>query len=182
MRINHDNPLRKSLFGLSKALACIGGFVLIALVLMSVVSIIGRKIASLPIPGDIEILQTAAAFAIAYFFPYCHMMGADVKVDFFTHNLPHRWVAFLDLLSALLVGLFAFLIAWRTGAGALSTYLANEETMILTMPLWWGQALMVPGFVLLGFCAFYNAWEKAATINTPPHGTFQPSPKIGAPQ
>ena len=103
----------------TKYLAIAGGLVFVALVVMSIVSITGRKLFSWPVPGDVEILQMCAAFASSCFFAYCHLVNGDVKVDFFTHNLAPRKVATLDAFGSLLVGLFGALIAWRTTAGAL---------------------------------------------------------------
>jgi len=145
------------LLALSRYMAISGGFVFIAIVVMEIVSIVGRKLFSWPVPGDVELLQMCAAFAAAAFFAYCHMMRGDVKVDFFTHNLGARTVHALDALGSLLVGLFGALIAWRTAAGALSLKEVGETTAILGLPVWLGQMLMVPGFVLLALAGFYMA-------------------------
>ena len=148
-------PAGRALLAVSKTLAIAGGLVFVALVAMSIVSIVGRKLASMPVPGDVELLQVCAAFASASFFAYCHLAGGDVKVDFFTQHLRPRAVHLLDAIGSLLVGLFGALLAWRSAAGALSVKEAGETTMILGWPLWIGQMLMVPGFVLLAVAGLY---------------------------
>jgi TRAP-type C4-dicarboxylate transport system permease small subunit len=140
-----------------KAAAIAGSLVFVGLVVMSIVSISGRKIASVPVPGDVEMLQLCAAFASASFFGWCHLAGGDVKVDFFTEWMPARAVHALDGLGSLLVAGFGALIAWRTAAGAAVLHSAGETTMILGAPVWLGQALMVPGFVLLALAGLYRA-------------------------
>jgi TRAP-type C4-dicarboxylate transport system permease small subunit len=153
-------PLGRRLLAVCKVAAVTGTLVFTALVVMSIVSITGRKLWSLPVPGDVELLQLCSAFAAASFFAYCHLNRGDVKVDFFTERLPPRGVHALDALGSLLVGLFGALIAWRTGAGALMVGNAGETSMILGLPLWLGQALMVPGFVLLALAGFYmSGWH-----------------------
>jgi TRAP-type C4-dicarboxylate transport system permease small subunit len=132
--------------------------VFVGLVIMSIVSIVGRKLASAPVPGDVEVLQICSAFAASAFFAYCHLNSGDVKVDFFTQNLPSRIVTRLDAFGSLLVGLFGALIAWRTAVGALSLKEVGETTAILGWPLWIGQMLMVPGFALLALAGFYMMW------------------------
>src|SRR5207344_2862035 len=111
--IPHGEPGRgdfgrggRMLLLLSKNVAIAGGLVFVALVAMSLVSIVGRKLVAMPVPGDVELLQMCAAFASSAFFAYCHLVGGDVKVDFFTHNLAPRKVALLDAFGSLLVGLF----------------------------------------------------------------------------
>lgn len=158
-------PTGRMLFGVCKAAAVAGALVFTALVIMSVVSITGRKLWSAPVPGDVELLQLCSAFGAAAFFAYCHMNRGDVKVDFFTDGLPLRGVHGLDAVGSLLVGLFGALIAWRTGAGAAMLQAAGETSMILGLPLWLGQALMVPGFILLALAGFYmSVWHLRRAV------------------
>ncbi|HYT98034.1 MAG TPA: TRAP transporter small permease subunit, partial [Casimicrobiaceae bacterium] len=127
-------PGGRLLLRVSKYVAIAGGLVFVAMVVMEIVSIVGRKVFSWTVPGDVELLQMGAAFASAAFFAYCHMVRGDVKVDFFTHNLGTRKVAALDALGSLLVGLFGALIAWRTAAGALGIKEVGETSAILGFP------------------------------------------------
>jgi len=148
-------PVGLALLKVSKVVAIAGGLVFVALVVMSIVSIVGRKLFGFVVPGDVEVLQMGAAFASAAFFAYCHMIHGDVKVDFFTHNLAPRKVALLDAVGSLLIGLFGALIAWRTAVGALSLREVHETSAILGWPVWVAQALMVPSFMLMSVAGFY---------------------------
>ena len=143
-----------------KAAAVAGALVFVVLVAMSIVSISGRKLISAPVPGDVELLQLCSAFASSTFFAWCHLNHGDVKVDFFTERMAASRVHTLDAFGSLLVGAFGALIAWRTAAGAVGLQATGETTMILGVPVWLGQALMVPGFVLLALAGFYRtAWH-----------------------
>lgn len=148
-------PTGKLLFRASKVSAIVGGLIFVAIVVMSIISIVGRKLFAAPVPGDVEVLQMAAAFASASFFAYCHLNGGDVKVDFFTAKASPATVHRLDALGSLLVGLFGALITWRAGAGAWAIKEAGETSMILGWPVWVAQALMVPGFLLMALAGFY---------------------------
>lgn len=147
------------LLAVCRAFALAGGLVFVVLVGMSVVSIVGRKVASMPIPGDVEVLQMTAAFACASFFAYCHLLGGDVKVDFFTSRLPARVNRRLDALGSLLYALIGAVLAWRSLAGALSVREAQETSVILGWPVWIAQVLMVPGFALMACAGLYMAWR-----------------------
>ena len=146
-----------------KAAAIAGALVFVALVAMSIVSISGRKLISSPVPGDVELLQLCSAFASSTFLAWCHLNHGDVKVDFFTEHMAAAKVHALDAFGSGLVGAFGALIAWRTAAGAIGLHATGETTMILGVPLWLGQGLMVPGFVLLALAGFYRAawhWRR----------------------
>jgi TRAP-type mannitol/chloroaromatic compound transport system permease small subunit len=158
-------PGGRVILAVSKYAAIAGGLVFVAMVVMEIVSIVGRKLFSWTVPGDVELLQMGAAFASASFFAYCHMVHGDVKVDFFTQRLAPRKIALLDALGSLLVGLFGVLIAWRAAAGAWSIKEVGETSAILGWPVWIAQALMVPGFVLLAVAGLYlfeqRLWQAA---------------------
>ena len=149
------SPYGRRLFAACRWLALLGGSVFLLLVAMSIVSVVGRKLFSAPVAGDVEILQMAASFASASFFAYCHLSGGDVKVDFFTARASAKTVHRLDAFGSGLVGLFGSVVSWRALEGALSIRAAGETSMILGWPLWIAQILMVPGFVLLALAGFY---------------------------
>jgi TRAP-type C4-dicarboxylate transport system permease small subunit len=142
-----------------QAAAVAGTLVFVALVVMSIVSISGRKLFSAPVPGDVELLQLCAAFASSSFFAWCHLNHGDV---------PERMVHALDAAGSALVAAFGALLAWRTAAGAATVHAAEETTMILGLPLWLGQALMVPGFVLLALAGLYRVAEHVQHMRHPP--------------
>lgn len=143
------------LLRLARGLAVAGGLLFVGLVVMSVVSIVGRKTLGFIVPGDVEVLQMLAASASASFFPYCHLRHGDIKVDFFTHKLSQKTLWRMDAFGSLLVGLFGALVAWRSWAGAMTVKEAGETSMILAWPVWIPQALMVPGFALLAVAGIY---------------------------
>ena len=153
------DPVGVLLFRLCRAFALGGGLVLVAMTLMSLVSIFGRAVLSRPLPGDYELVQIGCAIAVAAFLPFCQMRGGHVLVDFFTAHSQPSVRAALDTLGALLLAVAAAVFAWRIAAGALSFKEANDQTTILEIPTWWALALMVPSFTLVSAVGFYTAWR-----------------------
>lgn len=147
--------LGKILLRVSRFAAIGGAMIFVALIVMSVISIVGRKLFGFVVPGDVEILEMGAAFGSSTFFAYCHLTQSDIKVDFFTHRMARHKIALLDACGSLMIGLFGALIAWRTAVGALSLEAVGETSDILDFPLWIAQGLMVPGFALLSVAGFY---------------------------
>ena len=149
-------PGGRALLVASKLLAIAGGLVFVGIVVMSIVSITGRKLAAAPVPGDVEMLQMCAAFAASAFFAYCHLINGDVKVDFFTHGMAPRKVHAMDAFGSLLLALFGTVVGWRTAAGAIAIKEVGETSAILGWPVWIAQMLMVPGFAMLAVAAAYT--------------------------
>ena len=150
-------PFGRVLLAVSKTAAAAGGLVFVAIVGMSIVSIVGRKLFSMPVPGDFELVEMGSAVGASYFFAYCHLNRGDVKVDFFTQHWSAAKVMSLDAIGSLLIGLFASLIAWRTTVGAISLREVGESSAILDWPMWIVRLAMVPGFVLMALAGFYMA-------------------------
>jgi len=153
----HREPLGRALVLVAKLLSITGGLMFVGLVIMSIISIVGRKLASAPIPGDVELLQMVAAAASASFFAYCHLNQGDVKVDFFTAAAPPRVTHGLDAFGSLLVALFGAVLAWRVAVGAMVTLDDGEGSAILDIPVGWAQMAMVPGFAMLALAGLYMA-------------------------
>ena len=143
----------KRLTAMARWMALAGGLVLVCILVLVVVSVVGRKLFALPVPGDVELTSITAAVASAWFFPWCFAVSGDVKVDFFTNRWSRRSIATLEAVGALLIAVLAFTIAWRTSVAAVSIHEAGEISAILGVPTWISYAGMVPGFALLALLA-----------------------------
>lgn len=158
-------PYGRGLMLTCQGLSIAGGLLFVALVVMSIVSIVGRKLISAPVPGDVEVLQMVAAAASASFFAYCHMSRGDVRVDFFTSRASDRLVHALDTLASTLVGLFGLVLTWRVWAGAKGALASLESSAVLGWPVAAAQFAMVPGFTLLALAGFYMAvWHGRQAV------------------
>lgn len=140
------------------ALALLGGLALVALAVMSVVSIGGRVLFSKPIQGDFELAQMLAAVAVALFLPYCHLRRAHVVVDFFTAKASKRFKHGLDALSELLLTLVAGVFARQLFIGMTDAQNSGETSMLLGVPIWWPYTALVLAFASLSASALYFAW------------------------
>jgi TRAP-type C4-dicarboxylate transport system permease small subunit len=138
--------------------ALCGGALLVALIGMSIVSIVGRKLFAAPVPGDLEVMQMGTAVAAAALLPYGEMRNRHIRVDFFTARLDPGLKRRLDGCAHLLLCAVALLLAWRTAAGAWSVRESEETSQMLGWPAWIPVAAMVPSFLLLSLAAAYHAF------------------------
>ncbi|MGH6902063.1 MAG: TRAP transporter small permease subunit, partial [Geminicoccaceae bacterium] len=87
---DRPGPLGRALHLTATAVALIGGAILFALTLLTVVSVAGRAVFSAPIPGDFELVEVGMAVAIFAFLPYCQIVRGNVIVDLFTAKASPR--------------------------------------------------------------------------------------------
>jgi TRAP-type C4-dicarboxylate transport system permease small subunit len=153
-------PLGRALHLAATGVALIGGAILFALTLLTVVSVLGRAVFSAPIPGDFELVEVGMAVAIFSFLPYCQIVRGNVIVDLFTAKASPRTQALLDAAGNLIYTAIAALLTWRGALGGLEVRGYGETTMVLRVPVWWGY---VPAVVCLAFltlvCA-YTVWRS----------------------
>jgi TRAP-type C4-dicarboxylate transport system permease small subunit len=142
--------MHRLLDALAKALALIGGALLVAVSVATVVSVAGRWLAGRPITGDIELVQLAVAAAIALFLPYCQLHRSHLIVDFFTARSSGPVQRRLDAAGSMVAGFVFFALAWRAGVAVSDMRSASETTMVLGIPLWIPYVAMVPGLALAG--------------------------------
>lgn len=144
---------------LALAFAVAGAAIAMLTGMMTVASVAGRALFTAPIPGDVELTQFGIALAISLGLPWCQLRGANIIVDFFTQKLapaPTRW---LDGIGAVLLAIMCGLLSWRTTVGAIGVREAGEQSMILSLPMWWAYASLAPGLALAAVVALWQAWH-----------------------
>ncbi|GAB6051649.1 hypothetical protein JCM17960_04690 [Magnetospira thiophila] len=138
-----------ALQGAARAFALAGGMLMVALGLLTGVSILGRWLFDTPVPGDFELVQSGCAIAIFAFLPHAQMRRGHVAVDFFVGRFPVWTQRILESLGHGLFALIAALLTWRLTLGGLSFLHNGETTMILGLPLWWSFPPIVAACGLL---------------------------------
>lgn len=150
---------------LSRGLAVLGGLVLVALAIMTVVSVTGRFLFGSAITGDFEMVETGCAIAVSLFLPYSQMRTGHVIVDFVTMNASHKTKHFLDFVGCVIIAVAAALLAWRLSLGAYDLFRYNDQTMVLQMPTWIPYVIVVPCFALLSLTGLVTAWRHIKELS-----------------
>ncbi len=134
---------------LARLVAIAGGVLLIGVVLMTVISVLGRYLLGAPIPGDYEITELALGIAVFAFLPYCHARSGNIVVEFFTGRLRARHKTALATVHHIAFTLVAGLITWRLFVGGVHKLRDGETTLFLGIPLHWAYFPALLGAGLL---------------------------------
>lgn len=172
-----DGPVGRLLTVVSGIVALFGGLVLLALMIVSSLSVIGRslpellslfgvKASPLSIPGDIEIVQLGCGIAVFAFLPYCQITRSNVFVDFFTKGWPLRARALLDMLANLLFLALVVVIAVQHGHGMAEKFRYADTTMVLRIPESWPYLVTWNSALLLVVVTLYTVWRSLMEIVT----------------
>lgn len=177
--------MRRSLETLCRVAAISGGLLVAALAIMTVVSILGRWLASAPvlsdlamldwmgpITGDYELVEMGTAIAVFLFLPYCHLRGGHVTVDLVVMHAPTIIQRLLAFVAEILFLTVAGLMTWRIYHGLLDKRRYMETSMLLDIPLWWGYIGGAVGLALLTAVCLYRAIDAFA-YEPEPHAPAQ---------
>jgi TRAP-type C4-dicarboxylate transport system permease small subunit len=165
-------PVGRALERLCEAVAMVGGLLLVAIMLVSSVSVIGRSLSQVlgarasGIPGDIEIVQLGCAVAVFAFLPLCQIKRATVLVGAFTKRLPVRYRAMFDLAANALFLVLACAIAVQLGYGTMEKFRNNDTTMVLRIPEGWAYAAALASAWLLAIVTAYTLVRSILEIAT----------------
>jgi len=153
------DPVGRALHFCSYAFVLVGGILMAALTVMTVVSVLGRDLFSVPIPGDFELVTMGTAIAVFLFLPYCHLQRGNVVVDLFLSWAPRKVQIFFDGASGVLLAVIAAGLGWRMVLGGFDMHQYNDVSYILALPTWPVFAMAAPALFLLAVSCVYTAFR-----------------------
>jgi TRAP-type C4-dicarboxylate transport system permease small subunit len=156
--------LARLIFGASRSWAVLGGLALVAVMLMTVASVLMRAIVGTPILGDYELVEMGSAVAAFSFLPYCQQSHGNVAVDVFTQRAPARVNAALAATGSLLLLLIALVLFWRMIWGGYDFYQYNEQTTNLGIPRWWAFPPILVSLALLALVSLATFAREARDV------------------
>ncbi|TCK02725.1 TRAP transporter small permease [Marinobacterium mangrovicola] len=151
-----QDAVGRGLAWVSRQFALVGGLIMLALATMTVVSIIGRATIGVSVEGDYELVELGLAAAVFLFLPECYLKQGHVVVDLFTAGCKPSTLRILDKVADVLFLIVAVVLAWRLTVSGFESRDYFEQTMILSMPMWWVYAVGVICMVLMGLCSLHK--------------------------
>ncbi len=146
------------------AWAVLGGFVLLAVIIINVISVLGAATINTALPGDFELTELGVAIAAFSFLPYCQIAGLNVTADIFTAGASRFWLALFAMLGAIVAMGFGALMLWRMYEGMLDQKTYDSTTAILLIPLWWGYAGCLLSLALLVVASLASLLDSIRTM------------------
>jgi len=151
------------LIGLARSIirywALVGGFVLVALVVMTGTSAILNLLFNKPFPGDFEIVKHGVAIAAFAFLPYCQLSHANVTVTIFTERASERTKSLMVLLASLIAAVAAVAIFRQMWLGMLDYIQYGEAMVSVPIKLWTAFPPALVSLILLFVAALITAGE-----------------------
>jgi TRAP-type C4-dicarboxylate transport system permease small subunit len=142
------HALSQALNKLSGILKLIGAVALTAMMMLTVVDVIGRFFKS-PIFGSVELVGFLATIVVAAALPYTYRMDGHVGVEIMVRLLPDKTQIWIDILTRTLSLVLFILITWQMFLYAEDIQHTGEVSMNLQFPIYYIVYLL--SFALLIF-------------------------------
>jgi TRAP-type C4-dicarboxylate transport system permease small subunit len=142
------HALSQVLNKLSDILKLIGAVALTAMMMLTVVDVIGRFFKS-PIFGSVELVGFLATIVVAAALPYTYKMDGHVGVEILVRLLPDKTQIWIDIFTRFLSLVLFILITWQMFLYAEDIQHTGEVSMNLQFPIYYIVYLL--SFALLIF-------------------------------
>ena len=154
---------------LAEGTALLGGAVIVAMILMTVASILGRILAPFGlarVPGDIELVEAGIVIAVFCFLPLGQYRAGHATVDIFTAPLGPRVARGLVAIWEIVFVAALVLIVWRLYVGMTGMRANGSITMFLQFPVWWVYWLcLVPAGISV-IVGLWSAFDRLRAVLT----------------
>lgn len=139
---------------LIRRVALAGGFAVVIVSGITVISVIGRYTISLPITGDYEIVEYGISFAAFAFLAFTHSSDGHLIAEFFSSRMSKRTTHVIDAIQNLILFTILAVLIWRVALGGFDKFETSDESMLLRMKVWWLHVVGTLGLVMFAWVAF----------------------------
>jgi len=165
--------------------ALIGGLALVAVMLMTTVSVAGMSASKLgrvlkksydtivepllsigPIPGETEMVEAGMAFIIFAFLPLVTLHKSHAEVAILSNFFGKAVNRLIDFISDVLMFVVAAFLGWQHFLGLLDKMKYGETTWILQFPVWWGYGAALFGAVIFVIVAAFCVLRSGEALVT----------------
>lgn len=148
-----QSALMNLIIRISRIMAAVGAVSLFGMMAVTVIDVGGRELFLKPLNGAFEIIGILLLIAGTWGMGYCEMLKMNIRIGLVTDRFPERVKALLWILTFIISGAMAVMIAWRSFIKTEDLFTAKlgNRTDTLGIPLWPFTAMMALGFLWAGF-------------------------------
>ncbi|MFK7866732.1 MAG: TRAP transporter small permease subunit [Alphaproteobacteria bacterium] len=143
------------LFRLERALALLSGLTVFLLMLLAVLSVVGRNGFGQPLPGYVDWIEQAMPLIAFMGLSYCQRLGAHIRMDIVLRMLRGRMLWLFEFTAIFFTLIVILLLAWGSFEHFLRSFDAamplwsRDSSVDIQLPLWPAKLLAPIAFAVL---------------------------------
>jgi TRAP-type C4-dicarboxylate transport system permease small subunit len=155
------------LYKLETGLALLGGFTVLGLIILAVVSVAGRNLFSQPIPGYIDWIEQFMPLIAFMGIAYTQRDGGHIRMDMLVNQLKGRVLWLVEALTTLIILLLVILLIWGSWSHFERSFdfsaplWSRDSTIDIGLPLWPAKLLAPVALSVLSIRLVLQIWGYA---------------------
>ena len=155
------------LYKLETGLALLGGFTVLGLIILAVVSVAGRNLFSQPIPGYIDWIEQFMPLIAFMGIAYTQRDGGHIRMDMLVNLFKGRVLWFVEALTTLIILLLVILLIWGSWSHFERSFdfsaplWSRDSTIDIGLPLWPAKLLAPIALSVLSIRLVLQIWGFA---------------------
>jgi TRAP-type C4-dicarboxylate transport system permease small subunit len=155
------------LYKLETGLALLGGFTVLGLIILAVVSVAGRNLFSQPIPGYIDWIEQFMPLIAFMGIAYTQRDGGHIRMDMLVNLFKGRVLWFVEALTTLIILLLVILLIWGSWSHFERSFdfsaplWSRDSTIDIGLPLWPAKLLAPVALSVLSIRLVLQIWGYA---------------------
>ena len=155
------------LYKLETGLALLGGFTVLGLIILAVVSVAGRNLFSQPIPGYIDWIEQFMPLIAFMGIAYTQRDGGHIRMDMLVNQFKGRVLWFVEALTTLIILLLVILLIWGSWSHFERSFdfsaplWSRDSTIDIGLPLWPAKLLAPVALSVLSIRLVLQIWGFA---------------------
>ena len=117
-------------------LAGVGGMAVVAMIVVTVADVVGRRFGH-PVKGAYDLVRILGAVAMACALPLTKAVKGHIAIEYFFQKMERRGRAAVDTAMRLVLLALFGLLAWQFGLQGLNFLRGGELSATLRLPLFW---------------------------------------------
>jgi TRAP-type C4-dicarboxylate transport system permease small subunit len=151
----------RALFRLESLLALVGGAMILALMLLAVFQILGRKFFDMPVLGFIDLVEQAMAVFAFLGIAYCQRLGGHIRMDIVVGILKRRPLWLMEILSSLFMLFLTVVLTIGSWLHFKRAFDIGDSSIDIGLPLWPAKLLVPLALSLLALRLVLQLWGYA---------------------
>ncbi len=149
---------------LERPLALVSGLAILAMMLLSVANVVGRKLFNLPVPGYIDWMQQAVPVAAFLGIMLVQRNGGHIRMDLVIGKARGRMLWFAEFLSVLFILLVTLALIYGSWDHFLRGYNNGDSSIDINLPLWPAKFLVPFALSLLAIRLCLQLWAYGRAL------------------
>jgi TRAP-type C4-dicarboxylate transport system permease small subunit len=152
------------LYKLETGLALLGGFTVLGLIILAVVSVAGRNLFSQPIPGYIDWIEQFMPLIAFMGIAYTQRDGGHIRMDMLVNQLKGRVLWFVEALTSIIILLLVLLLIWGSWSHFERSFdfsapmWSRDSSIDIGLPLWPAKLLAPVALSVLSVRLILQIW------------------------